>query len=152
MSACEHCGAEIEQPATGRPKRFCSTRHRVAAFRAAHRVTKDPAVRVGAPRPVLVPIAALSGLRSDDGQAGLEPGLSGLGAAAETAVHVAAPAALRSAERRQERVPALVAENPQQKLKPLEEPAPPGRAWRSQRSGENRTLAAVYGIDTGTVW
>jgi hypothetical protein len=28
---CEWCGAELEQPGTGRPRRFCSDAHRRAA-------------------------------------------------------------------------------------------------------------------------
>lgn len=36
--ACDHCGGRIPSRPTGRPPRFCSTRCRVAAHRAARRV------------------------------------------------------------------------------------------------------------------
>ena len=38
LTRCAHCGAEMEQAATGRPRRFCSAACRTANYRA--RVTK----------------------------------------------------------------------------------------------------------------
>lgn len=41
MAACEHCRTAFTPKATGRPPRFCSTRCRVAAHRAAKTTTPD---------------------------------------------------------------------------------------------------------------
>ena len=52
---CEHCGARLIWARTGRPRRFCSTRCRVAAHRARPRqLVIDQADDVArAPGPVL---------------------------------------------------------------------------------------------------
>ena len=38
LTDCEHCGARLAQSSTGRPRRFCSTACKQAAYRG--RVTK----------------------------------------------------------------------------------------------------------------
>lgn len=42
---CEYCGAEFDTKDTGRPRRFCSDAHRVAAHRARREANWDPEVK-----------------------------------------------------------------------------------------------------------
>ena len=53
QSVCYHCGAELEHARTGRPKRFCSTRCRVAHRRAMKRWAHKgiDAILAGEPNP-----------------------------------------------------------------------------------------------------
>ncbi len=47
---CEHCGAALTPPTTGRPPRYCSPAHRTAAWRA-----RGPVGRPEHPEPVAAP-------------------------------------------------------------------------------------------------
>jgi len=55
LAICAHCGKDLEHAATGRPRRFCSARCRVAHLRAMRQWARQAvdAIMAGEPEPAL---------------------------------------------------------------------------------------------------
>jgi len=71
LAICAHCGADLEHKGTGRPRRFCSTRCRVAHLRAMRRWAHQAvdAIMAGEPEPTLPGCNETRVIRAGGGEA-----------------------------------------------------------------------------------